>query len=289
MNRMKTLLLLAALTALLLGIGQLLGGRGGVVIALVFAFVMNFVSFWFSDKIVLRMYGAREVTEAEAPELFGIVSELSQRAQLPMPRVYLIPEQAPNAFATGRSPEKAAVAVTEGLLRILDRNELSGVLAHELSHVQNRDTLVMTVAATIAGAIGHIANMATWALMFGGGRSDDDDRGGNPLGLLVGAIVAPIAAMLVQMAISRSREFLADESGARITGSPMGLASALRKLEAWKQEVPMQQGSPATAHLFIVNPFTAGGLATLFSTHPSTADRVARLEALAMTGALHPA
>jgi len=288
MNRMKTLILLAVLTALLMGLGQLIGGRGGMLIALVFAFVMNFVSFWFSDKIVLRMYGAKEVTEAEAPELFRIVSDLAQRAQIPMPRVYVIPEEAPNAFATGRSPEKAAVAVTEGVLRILSRDELTGVIAHELSHVKNRDTLVMTVAATIAGAIGQLANMATWAMMFGGGRSDDDDRGGSPAGLLVGAIVAPFAAMLVQMAISRSREFLADEGGARISGTPMGLASALRKLESWKQEVPMQQGSPATAHLFIVNPFTGGGLASLFSTHPSTVDRIARLEALAMTGAIHP-
>ena len=287
MNRMKTLILLAALTALLMGLGQMIGGRGGMLIALAFAFVMNFVSFWFSDKIVLRMYGAQEVTEAQAPELFRIVAGLSQRAQVPMPRVYVIPEEAPNAFATGRSPEKAAVAVTEGILRILSRDELSGVLAHELSHVKNRDTLVMTVAATIAGAISQLANMAMWGMMFGGGR-DDEDRGASPLGILVGVVVAPFAAMLVQMAISRSREFLADEGGARISGSPMGLASALRKLESWKQEVPMHQGSPATAHLFIVNPFTGGGLASLFSTHPSTADRIARLEALAVTGAIHP-
>lgn len=285
MNGTKTLLLLAALTALLLGVGQMLGGRGGMVIALVFAFAMNFVSYWFSDKIVLRMYHAQEVTESEAPELFRIVADLSQRAQIPMPRVYVIPEEAPNAFATGRSPDKAAVAVTQGILRSLNRDELAGVISHELTHVKNRDTLVMTVAATIAGAIGQMAHMASFALMFGGGRGDDEERGSNPLALLVGIVVAPMAAMVVQMAISRSREFLADEGGARMTGNPMGLAAALKKLEAWKQEVPMQQGSPATAHLFIVNPFSGRGLASLFSTHPSTADRVARLEAMASGGA----
>lgn len=284
MNQMKTLMLLAVLTAALLGLGQWIGGQGGLVIALLLALVMNFGAYWFSDKIVLRMYRAQEVDEAQAPELFRVVRELSARAAIPMPKVYVIPEAAPNAFATGRSPEKGAVAVTEGILRILDREELAGVLAHELGHVKNRDTLVMTVAATLAGAISHLASMAMWGLF---GRGDDED-GPHPAAMLAGVILAPVAASLVQMAISRSREFLADEAGATISGNPMALAGALRKLEAWKAEVPMHAGSPATAHLFIVNPFTGGGLASLFSTHPSTAERVARLEAMAM-GGLRPA
>ena len=279
MNNMKTFLLLAVLTAALLGLGQWLGGRSGLMLALALAGVLNFGAYWFSDRIVLRMHGAREVDEAQAPELFAVVRELSQRAALPMPRVYVMAEQAPNAFATGRNPEKAAVAVTEGLLRILDREEIAGVLAHELGHVKNRDTLVMTVAATLAGAISHLASMGMWGLF---GRSDDD--GPSPVALLLGVILAPIAASLVQMAISRSREFLADEAGATISGSPLALAGALRKLEAWKAEVPMHGASPATAHLFIVNPFTGGGLASLFSTHPLTAERIARLEAMAMGG-----
>lgn len=280
MNNMKTFLLLAVLTAALLGLGQWLGGRSGLVLALALAGVMNFGAYWFSDRIVLRMHGAREVDEAQAPELFAVVRELSQRAALPMPRVHVMAEQAPNAFATGRNPEKAAVAVTEGLLRILDREELAGVLAHELGHVKNRDTLVMTVAATLAGAISHLASMGMWGLF---GRSDDDD-GPSPVALLLGVILAPIAASLVQMAISRSREFLADEAGAGISGNPLALAGALRKLETWKAEVSLHGASPATAHLFIVNPFTGGGLASLFSTHPLTAERIARLEAMAMGG-----
>jgi heat shock protein HtpX len=207
-----------------------------------------------------------------------------------MPKVYIIPEDAPNAFATGRNPEHAAVAVTQGILRILDRNELSGVLAHELGHVKNRDTLIMAVAATFAGAISHLANMAMWGAIFGGGRHSDDEEGSNPLVMLVGIIVAPIAAMLIQMAISRSREFLADEAGAQFSGNPLYLANALKKLESWKAEIPMTTGSPATAHLFIINPFSGGGMAKLFSTHPSTEERVARLEAMTMGGqaALRP-
>lgn len=284
-NRTKTFLLMAALTALVLVAGQAIGGRGGLTLALVLAAGMNLVSYWFSDRIVLSMYGARPVTEAEAPELFRIVRDLAQRAAIPMPKVYVIPEEAPNAFATGRNPEHAAIAATAGLLRILDRREVAGVLAHELGHVKNRDTLVMTVAASLAGALGMLSQMA----MFGGlGRSSDDDDGGfNPLGAVVGMVIAMVAAPLIQMAISRSREFIADETGAQLTGDPLALASALRRLEAWKAEVPMQHGSPATAHLFIVNPFSGGGLAGLFSTHPSTEQRIARLEALAH-GAVRP-
>jgi heat shock protein HtpX len=288
MNRFKTLVLLAAMTALILAVGQMLGGRGGMMLALIFAAVMNLGSYWFSDKIVLAMYHAQPVTESEAPELFGIVSELTQRASLPMPKVYIIPEEAPNAFATGRNPEHAAVAVTQGILRILDRNELSGVLAHELGHVKHRDTLIMAVAATFAGAISHLATMAMWGGLLGG-RSSDNEEGSNPIAGLVAMIVAPFAAMLIQMAISRSREYLADDAGAEISGNPIYLANALRKLEASKQEIPMQAGSPATAHLFIVNPFAGGGMAKLFSTHPATAERIARLEAMAIGGqALRP-
>ena len=288
MNRLKTFVLLAAMTALILAIGQMLGGRGGMMLALIFAAVMNLGSYWFSDKIVLAMYHAQPVTEAEAPELYRIVAELTQRAGLPMPKVYIIPEEAPNAFATGRNPEHAAVAVTQGILRVLDRNELSGVLGHELGHVKHRDTLIMAIAATIAGAISHLATMAMWGAMLGG-RHSDDDEGGNPIAALVAMIVAPFAAMLIQMAISRSREYLADDAGAEISGNPIYLANALRKLEAWKKEIPMQAGSPATAHLFIINPFAGGGMAKLFSTHPATEERIARLEAMAIGGqALRP-
>jgi heat shock protein HtpX len=286
MNRFKTMLLLATLTALLLFVGQALGGRGGLMMALVFAGVMNFAAYWWSDKIVLRMYGAQEIGAAQAPELFALVRQLAQRAQIPMPRVYMIPEEAPNAFATGRNPQNAAVAVTEGILRLLDREELAGVLAHELGHVQNRDTLIMTVAATLAGALSHLANMAMWGAMFGGRSSDDE--GGNPVAGLLGIIMAPIAATLIQMAISRSREFLADEHGARLSGQPLALASALRKIEAWSQRIPMTTGSPATAHLFIINPFSGGGLVRLFRTHPSTEERIARLQAMARQGVGRP-
>jgi len=250
-----------------------------------FAGVMNFVAYWWSDKIVLRMYGAQEIDEAQAPELFAVVRRLAQQAHIPMPRVYLIPQETPNAFATGRNPQNAAVAVTEGIMRLLDREELEGVLAHELSHVQNRDTLIMTVAATLAGALSHLANMAMWGAMFGG---RDDDEGGNPLVGLLGILVAPLAATLIQMAISRSREFLADEHGAHISGNPLALASALRKIEAWSQRIPMTAGSPATAHLFIINPFSGGGLVRLFSTHPSTEERIARLQALSRQGVRRP-
>jgi heat shock protein HtpX len=290
MSRMKTAALLATLTALFLWAGQALGGESGLMTALVFAGFMNFGAYWWSDKIVLRMYRAQEVTPNQAPALHGLVRELAQRAALPMPRVYVIPEDAPNAFATGRNPQHAAVAVTEGLLRMLDRDELAGVLAHELGHVKNRDTLVMTVAATIAGAVSMLASMAQWGMIFGGGRSSDDgEEGTHPAAGLLGIILAPIAAMLIQMAISRSREFVADETGARVSGNPLALAGALLKLDAWSRQVPMTAGTPATAHLFIINPFTGGGMLRLFSTHPSTEERVERLRAMARTGMPHPA
>jgi heat shock protein HtpX len=283
MNRLKTAMLLALLTALFLWIGQAIAGQAGFIIALIFAAIMNFASYWWSDRIVLRMYGAQEVTESQAPELFRVVRDLAMRGNLPMPRVYVIPEQSPNAFATGRNPAHAAVAVTEGIVRMLDREELKAVLAHELGHVRNRDTLIMTVAATIAGALGMLAQMAMWGTMLGG-QSSDDDEGGNPLVGLIGIILAPIAAALIQMAISRSREYLADEAGARLCGNPLALASALRKIEQWSRQVPMHAGSPATAHLFIINPFSAEGMTKLFSTHPSTRERIERLEAMAHRG-----
>jgi len=287
MNQLKTLILLATLTALLLFVGQALAGRGGFMIALMFAGVMNFAAYWWSDKIVLRMYSAQEIDEAQAPELFAVIRQLAQRARMPMPRVYIIPQETPNAFATGRNPQHAAVAVTEGIMRLLDRDELAGVLAHELGHVHNRDTLTMTVAATLAGALSHIENMAMWGGMLGGGSSRDDE-GGNPIAGLLGIVMAPLAATLIQMAISRSREFAADAHGAHLSANPLALASALRKIEAWSQRIPMTAGSPATAHLFIINPFSGKGLVRLFSTHPSTEERIARLQALAREGIGRP-
>jgi heat shock protein HtpX len=273
---MKSLLLLAALTALVLFLGRMIGGQAGLLIAIVLAGAMNFVSYWWSDKIVLRMYNAQEATETEAPELYGIVRELASRGNLPMPRVYVIPEETPNAFATGRNPQHAAVACTVGLMQMLDRRELAGVIGHELSHVANRDTLIMTIAASLAGALGYLAQM----MFFFGGRSDDDD-GPNPIVAIVGMLVAMFAAPMIQMAISRSREYMADEAGARLTGDPLALAGALGKIEGWSKQIPIHSGSPATAHLFIINPFSGGGIASLFSTHPSTAERIARLEAMA--------
>lgn len=279
LNRTKTAMLLALLTAMLLFIGQALGGSTGLVIAMVFAGLMNFGGYWFSDRILLRLYAAREITDAEAPGLHGMVRNLAMRAGMPMPKVYIIKEKTPNAFATGRNPQNAAVAVTEGLLEILDRRELEGVLAHELAHIRNRDTLVMTVAASIAGALSMIANMAAWAAMFG--RSSDGEEGSsNPLAGLLGVLIAPIAASLVQMAISRSREFLADEAAAHATGDPYALASALRKLDTWSRREPMP-AHPATAHMFIINPLTGGGMLRLFSTHPTIKARVERLEKIA--------
>ncbi len=278
-NRIRTTLLLGLLTGLILVIGQMIGGRDGMVVALFAAAAMNFFSYWFSDRIVLRLYGAREVGPAEAPELYGMVQELCRRANLPMPRVYLIPSEAPNAFATGRNPEHAAVAVTEGLLRLMNREELAGVLAHELAHVRNRDILIGSIAATLAGAILMLANMARWAALFGGGRRDEEGGGAGGLGLILTAILAPIGALLIQMAISRSREYLADATGASFTGSPEGLARALEKLGAWSRRIPMN-AEPATAHMFIVNPLSGGSLMSLFSTHPPLEERIARLRGL---------
>jgi heat shock protein HtpX len=252
-----------------------------LILAIVIAGLMNFVSYWWSDKIVLRMYHAQEVTDAEAPELYGIVRQLAERADIPMPRVYVIPEETPNAFATGRNPQHAAVAATVGLLRMLDRRELTGVIGHELSHVMNRDTLIMTVAAALGGALGYLAQ---FALFFGGGRSGND-RAPNPMVGLFGMLIAMVAAPMIQMAISRSREYIADESGARLTDDPLGLASALRKIDGWSKQIPMHSGNPETAHMFIINPFSGGGVSRLFSTHPSTEERVARLAALARGGA----
>ena len=280
MNILKTTLLLGLLTGLLMFIGGLIGGQNGVFIAFIFAAVMNFGSYWFSDKIVLKMYHAREATESEAPELHNMVRELALRAQLPMPRVYIIPDDTPNAFATGRNEHHAVVAVTEGSLRILTKDELEGVLGHELTHIKNKDILIGSIAATIAGAIVMLANMAQWAAIFGVGRSDDDEGGGsNIVSLIVMAILAPIAASLIQMAISRSREYLADEGGARISGKPYSLAGALEKLSVASQSIPME-ASPSTAHMFIVNPLTGKSFANLFSTHPPIEERIARLRGM---------
>ena len=285
MNRTKTVVLLATLTAVLVWAGDALGGQTGLLTALVFAGIMNVGAYWWSDKLILRMYGAQEVTEREAPELHQLVRDLALHGGFPMPRVYVIPEAAPNAFATGRNPQHAAVAVTDGLMQVLEREELEGVIAHELGHVKNRDTLVMTVAATLAGAVSMLAHLGHMSLLFGGSRSSDEEEGGShPLAALLGIIVAPIAAVMIQAAISRSREFLADEAGARLCGIPRALASALRKIDGLSRARPMIAGSPATAHLFIVNPFSGSGMLRLFSTHPSTEERVARLELLAREG-----
>jgi heat shock protein HtpX len=284
MNTFRTTILLAVLTALLIWIGDMLGGRQGAVIALLIAGGLNFFSYWFSDKIVIKMYGGQEVTAQDDPELYGMVQDLAQRAGLPMPKVYLLPQDMPNAFATGRNPEHAAVAVTDGIRRILNKRELAGVLGHELSHVKNRDILVSTIAATLAGAIGYLAQMAQWAMIFGGNRDRDDEGGSNIFGLIVMMIVAPIAAMLIQMAVSRSREYGADAGGAQITGDPLALASALKKLHMGAQQIPLHVNNAtanATAHMFIVNPLSGHSLASLFSTHPPMEERIARLEAMA--------
>jgi len=277
-NVFKTALLLAVLTAMLVLLGGALGGQHGMVIAFVLALAMNFASYWWSDKIVLAMYRAEPIPEARAPGLYAIVRRLTTKAGVPMPRVYLIPTDQPNAFATGRNPEHAAVAVTEGIMRILDDDELEGVLAHELAHVTNRDVLISTIAATLAGAITYLAHMAQWAAFFGGHRSDDDDAP-SPIAMMLMAMVAPIAAMLVQLAVSRAREFQADATGARLAGRSWGLTKALEKLEMAKQAVPMD-ANPATAHLFIVNPLSGQALMRLFSTHPPIEERIARLRAM---------
>jgi len=283
MNQFKTFILMLVLTGIFILVGTAIGGKSGAIYAFVFAGLMNFVMYWFSDKIVLRMYGAKEVTQGEAPELYQIVGELTNKASLPMPKVYIIEKDTPNAFATGRNPDHAAVAVTAGIMRILSREELMGVIGHELSHIQHRDILISTIAATMAGAISMLASMARWGAIFGGGRSDDEEGGGgNFLFVLLFTMVASIAAMMIQMAISRSREYLADEGGAHLS-HPLSLAKALGKLEVAAQRIPME-ANPSTAHLFIVNPLRGGGVLSLFSTHPPIEERIAKLEEMARTG-----
>ena len=275
-NQIRTTILLAALTALIVLIGKLLGGSQGMIIAFIFAAGMNFFSYWFSDKIVLKMYRAQEVTSQEAPEVYDMVQELARRAQLPMPKVYVIPQETPNAFATGRNPQHAVVAVTKGLLQLMKREEVIGVLAHEMAHVKNRDILIGSIAATMAGAIMILGTMARWFAIFGGASGDDDEGGGGIVGLLVMAILAPIAAMIIQMAISRSREYLADATGASFAGHPEGLARALEKLGQYSKRLPMH-ANPSTAHMFIVNPLSGRSLMSLFSTHPPLEKRIERL------------
>lgn len=282
-NIFKTTFLLSLLTILLVAMGGAVGGQSGMVVAFLLAAAMNFGSYWFSDRIVLRMYNAHEISREENPFFHGMIEQLAARAGLPMPKIYIIPDDSPNAFATGRNPDHAAVAATEGILRILTPAELEGVMAHELGHVKNRDILISSIAATLAGAISMIGNMLQWDAMFGAGRSEDNEGSGigGMIGSLAMAIIAPIAAMMIQMAVSRSREYQADASGAEICGRPLSLASALRKLHAASQAIPMLDARPATAHMFIVNPLTGGGLMSLFSTHPPMEERIARLESLA--------
>jgi heat shock protein HtpX len=276
MNTLKTAFFLGLLSALIIAIGGAFGGRQGMIVALGLAAAMNFFSYWFSDRIVLAMHRAQPLTREQAPRLFEILDRLTGRAGMPMPRVYLIPEEAPNAFATGRNPQHAVVAVTQGIMRLLSLEELEGVLAHELAHVRNRDILISSIAATLASAVMVIANMARWGAIFGFGGRDDRD-GPNPIVLLASAIFAPIAAMLIQMAVSRSREYQADQSGAEMTHNPHGLASALQKLEDAGKRVPMMTANSTSSHLFIVNPFSGRALANLFSTHPPIQERIRRL------------
>lgn len=275
MNSVKTIALMTLMTVGFVLLGQYLGGQQGMIMALVLAAVMNLGAYWFSDKIALLSYGAQPVSEAEAPELYALVRNLATRAGLPMPRVYIIPSASPNAFATGRNPQHAAVAVTQGILQLLSRHELEGVIAHELAHVKNRDILIGSIVATLAGAITMLARMASFGAMFGGYGDRDRDRGG--LGLLIMAILAPLAAMLVQLWISRTREYQADASGAAIAGTPQGLADALEKLEMGARRIPIPNTNPSSAHMFIVNPLSGKSLMALFSTHPPIAERVARL------------
>ena len=278
-NSTKIFLLMAALSGLFMVAGQALGGQNGMIMALVIALGMNFFAYWFSDKMALKMSRARQVSSAEAPELHSMIENLAAKARLPKPGVYIMPGDTPNAFATGRNPEHAAVAVTEGLLRLLNRDDLDGVLAHELAHIKNRDILISSIAAVMAGAISYLATMAQWAMIFGGGRSDDEEGGGNLIGSLAMMIIAPIAAMLIQMAISRSREYVADATGAKICGKPQGLASALKRLEEYNRQIPMQV-NPATAQMYIVNPLSGQTISKLFSTHPPILERVKRLGAI---------
>jgi heat shock protein HtpX len=276
MNGLKTMALMVTLTLMLVFVGGLVGGSKGMSIALILSFGMNLVTYWFSDKIVLRMYGARQISEADAPGLYSMVRRLSQWAQLPMPKVYIIEQDQPNAFATGRNPANGAIAVTTGIMNRLTREELEGVVGHELAHIKNRDILVGTIAATIAGAISYLAQMAQWSMLFGG-RREESGAGSSPLAAMVMMIVGPIAAMMVQMAISRSREYIADAEGSRIVGEPRYLAGALRKLHAAAQQIPLNANA-ATAHMFIVSPLSGGGIFRLFSTHPPMEERIARLE-----------
>ncbi len=280
-NTLKTVLLMAAMVGLFLFIGQMVGGQSGIVVAFVFSILMNLGVYWFSDKLVLMSYGAREVSEDEEPRLYRIVRRLAQQAHLPMPRVYILPGASLNAFATGRNPHHSAVAATEGILRALSDDELEGVMAHELAHIKHRDILIGTIVATMAGAITFVARMAAFAGMFGGGR---DRENANPIAELALIVLAPIAAMLIQFAVSRSREFAADAGGASICKKPLSLANALRKLEVAAERLPMETAGQATAHLFIVNPLRGGGIWKLFSTHPPTEERIARLQELAMSG-----
>lgn len=282
MNTLKTVFLMTFMMVLLMLIGSMIGGEQGLIMAFGFSLLMNFGSYWFSDKIVLMMYKAKEVTEAEAPRLYSLVARVSSEAQLPMPRVYIIPGETPNAFATGRGPNHAAVAATEGILKLLSDDELEGVLAHEFAHIKHRDILTGTIVATMVGTITFIARMAGWAMMFGGGSRDR--RGSNGFSELAMLILAPIAAVLVQLAISRSREFAADEGGAHICGRPLSLANALQKLEKGVENTPMENVSPATAHMFIVSPLFGGGVSKLFSTHPPLEERIERLQKIAMGG-----
>jgi heat shock protein HtpX len=281
MNTLKTTFLMALLTILLMLIGGAIGGKGGMTMAFLLAGCMNFFSYWFSDKIVLSMYGAQPIEEQYNPRFYNMVRQLAGRAGLPMPKIYVIQDDSPNAFATGRNPEHAAVAATSGIMRLLNDEELAGVMAHELAHVKNRDILISTIAATFAGAITYLAQMAQWGAMFGSGRSEEDE-GGGMFGMILMAILAPIAAMLVQMAISRSREYGADALGAHISDNPLSLARALQKLEMGSQQIPMNANA-ATAHMFIVTPLTGGGLMSLFSTHPPIPERVHRLEYMSRT------
>jgi len=281
MNQIKTTFLLTCLTLLLVAMGSAIGGQSGMLIAFVLAGGMNFFSYWYSDKIVLKMYKAREVSETESPAFHAMVRRLAIQADMPMPKVYIIPSDSPNAFATGRNPQHAAVAATEGIMRILSEEELEGVMAHELAHVQNRDTLISTIAATFAGAISMLGSMLQWGAILGGGRSDEEEGGGGLLGSLALAIIAPLAAMLIQMAVSRSREYLADAAGAKICGKPLALARALDKLQQAATSRPMAEATPSTSHMFIVNPLAGGALRNLFATHPPMAERIARLQALA--------
>lgn len=277
MNFLKTMLLLTGLTALFMFIGGMLGGQSGMTAAFIFACFMNLGAYWFSDKLVLAMYRGRLISRDESPRLYSMIEQLSASAGLPMPKVYIIPSRSPNAFATGRNPSHAAVAVTEGLLDLLDDNEIFGVLAHEMAHIRHHDILIASIAATLAGAIGLLADMSRWALIFGG-TYQRDNRRAHPAALILTALFAPLAALLIQTAVSRSREYAADEAGARLCGNPLYLANALRRLEFGTAQIPMREANPGTAHLFIVSPLAAEGFVNLFNTHPPLRDRITRLE-----------